>query len=112
MDTSVVILEFRPAISFKDCNESRVTSLASRFDTFTVYVCRSPVVSVSPFTSVVIREVSVASPVVRRLDTLFTLRLVWVSSVVTRVDRLLKDVDKVDTLVLVTVFRSITFSST
>ena len=76
LETSVVILEFTPAISFKDCNEILVTSLAKRFDTLTPYVCRSPVITVRPFTSVVIRDVSVASPVVRRLEALFSRALV------------------------------------
>ena len=106
LETSVVILEFTPAISFKDCNEILVTSLAKRFDTLTQYVCRSPVMTVRLFTSVVIRDVSVESPVVRRLEALFSIVLVCVSSVVTRVDRLFKDVDKVVKLVLVTVFRT------
>ena len=112
VDTSVVILEFIIAASLKDCNEILTSSFVKRFDTLMPYVCRSPVITVSPFTSVVIRDVNVASPVVRRLEALFRMVLVWERSVVTRVDKLFREVDKVDKLVLVTVFKLFTCSST
>jgi hypothetical protein len=76
VDTSVVTLAFRLAASLKDCNEILTSSLVNRFDTLTPYVCRSPVVRVSAFTSLVIRLVNVASPVVRRLEVLFRRELV------------------------------------
>jgi len=76
VETSVVTLAFILAASFKDCNEILTSSLVKRFDTLTPYVCRSPVIRVSPFTSVVIRDVSVASPLVIRLEALFSRALV------------------------------------